>query len=1737
MLNGNPSVWDGRGYYYLSACGTTYYLHWDIANNQWDLMGGGGGTFDTAGSGMEPQSNPDTGLTITRYSVEAVAKGRPAGTIGATREPIDTVNGAMFMDETDLVLPAAGFNLEWCRTYNSTNSAVNGPLGPGWSHNYAWQVAETTLVVAVMGVTNSHPGMVLKVGADDAMSLVQNGTNRTWSSTRGVIRTVVATSDGYQLNLPGGVGCHFGTNGLATSITNGWGNLLSFAYTNVPGGPQLAEVDHSDGRALRFTYASNRLMRVDSPSANLYVLYSYNAAGELTNAVSQTSAGAIATAYAYDTVGTNRHHSLMTRVNAKGETTTYLYRTNAAGESSSTCVGMSMTSNYYAHAVAFDVTNNSTTVTYQRNATNTVYTYGYNAAADSRCVTRIVGAVDTSVTHRIDYDPSTLLATNEQWEARQQYAATIVAGFGLSTGQVYAPSSLALDSLHRLYVTEPQEHRVQMYDPMSKGWTAWSQVGTNAGQFEAPCSVAVDSKLNVYVGDLGNFLQMRSASNGQWTIVASAGTNAWQVMRPASLACDAQDNLYIVDEYLNRVQRRKASDGTWTILVRAGDSNGAVSSPEGVALTGTNVMYVTDAGNQTSTNGHRLQKFDGNGAWLDTLASAAATNGGFKYPRGIAPVGDSLYVADGGNSRVVCGNKGRWQTLVSSNILHQPQAVVYDSNGILYIADTGNDRILGLPLVPGATIGTNGQSIVSWSSGDVQQSKIRRQFDSGLHLTNAAMGYLSDPTNAWQLSWNTNWDMPASVTDPEGHRAELDYANGAVSKERVFPATNQPAETTYAYTSSGLLAAVTNANGHCVQYQYNSYGYLTNASPQAGPTNSMVWDNLGHLKEIDLPGTEATTNDPPQPIPRAITFDPDELGRVRQITWPDNSFETFGFDAMGNVTNHVDTAGRTTLYTWLPTRKLASVTRGSGAEQGTVGFTYDQQFNTLKISDERGRPVESYQLDLQDRPVQITNIESQQMSIAWGLVDVVQSLRRFDGTPITFAYDEGARVSKVTYPDQTMAFRYFKNGLPMTASNQWGVISNAFDGANRLTSQSSPAPNGTVSYARYPAGQVSNVVNVAGTNTFTLDAAERLDTLTTFRKGLASASFQYSYNGLNGAVSNVVYPNGAVTCSPTYDKMDRLSTLSWENASNQVLQCRSYTYNSAGMISQISYETGEQVVYTYDSLDRLTGEQHLNAAGQTTSQETYGFDLAGNRTNKTVWSGTTPLMTVNYSLGVGNRLASWSVAQTDLVGQVDVVGTSSETIGTNDRFGWLYVSNLNGRASTKPYVSGTNFWAYELMVGLGTQKVVAAIRDVAGNTTRVTNQVFLTVVTNGTYQYSAAGCVTNIAYAGKNYSSTLGLTWDGRYQLTAAATNGTVVEQHGYDALGRRLWTWDTVNGTNWLVYDGAQVVADLNATGSLVRAYTYGPGIDNILSMTVYGTATNTYYYLKDHLGSVLALTSTNGVIVESYRYDAWGRTTVYDAAGNTLVQSSYGNRYCWQGREYSYKTGLYYFRARWYDPVGGRFLSNDPIGISGGLNQFVFCGNNPVNFRDPSGLLYDALESAATSGYQRGGISGTGQAWGACAASAVLDAIGGRGVEKTAGLAGSASGNGNYGQEALWLTATASLILFDAASFGAPKGAFVNAGKWAKNIGAYETGAGVLPGELYGALSGMDVVGRGELLLRSTSAFDRLMLALEASPKDWLLAYIEGPTTGGLLANEALNLLLHYPNWEQFYKTGDCP
>ncbi|MBI3572573.1 MAG: RHS repeat-associated core domain-containing protein [Candidatus Kerfeldbacteria bacterium] len=151
-----------------------------------------------------------------------------------------------------------------------------------------------------------------------------------------------------------------------------------------------------------------------------------------------------------------------------------------------------------------------------------------------------------------------------------------------------------------------------------------------------------------------------------------------------------------------------------------------------------------------------------------------------------------------------------------------------------------------------------------------------------------------------------------------------------------------------------------------------------------------------------------------------------------------------------------------------------------------------------------------------------------------------------------------------------------------------------------------------------------------------------------------------------------------------------------------------------------------------------------------------------------------------------------------------------------------------------------------------------------------------------------------------------------------------------------------TVNGvTTQYLYDGMNIIKEYDGTGALLATYTHGPGIDEPLSMTRAG---QTYYYHADGLGSVTGLTDNSQTLVQMYGYDGFGNLDQ-----PPFVQ----NPYTYTGREWDPETGLYYYRARSYEPKVGRFLQPDPIGLEGGINLYAYVGNNPANWGDPWGLM----------------------------------------------------------------------------------------------------------------------------------------------------------------------------------------
>ena len=157
---------------------------------------------------------------------------------------------------------------------------------------------------------------------------------------------------------------------------------------------------------------------------------------------------------------------------------------------------------------------------------------------------------------------------------------------------------------------------------------------------------------------------------------------------------------------------------------------------------------------------------------------------------------------------------------------------------------------------------------------------------------------------------------------------------------------------------------------------------------------------------------------------------------------------------------------------------------------------------------------------------------------------------------------------------------------------------------------------------------------------------------------------------------------------------------------------------------------------------------------------------------------------------------------------------------------------------------------------------------------------------------------------------------------------------------GRCIQKSATPATTNYL-YDGDNAMEEVDALGSVVTRYAQRRTMDEPLAEYRSGTAS---YFQADGLDSVTSLTSASGTISGSYIYDSFGNLS---ASTGTLT-----NPFRYTGREADAETGLYYYRTRYYETETGRFISEDPIKLLGGINFYRYVKNDPVDYVDPTGL-----------------------------------------------------------------------------------------------------------------------------------------------------------------------------------------
>ncbi len=351
----------------------------------------------------------------------------------------------------------------------------------------------------------------------------------------------------------------------------------------------------------------------------------------------------------------------------------------------------------------------------------------------------------------------------------------------------------------------------------------------------------------------------------------------------------------------------------------------------------------------------------------------------------------------------------------------------------------------------------------------------------------------------------------------------------------------------------------------------------------------------------------------------------------------------------------------------------------------------------------------------------------------------------------------------------------------------------------------------------------------------------------------------------------------------------------------------------------------------YDGLDRLVSE--ATAEGSVG----YSYDAAGRRTAMTV-GGQQP---VSYFYDNDNRLVQIAQGGSGVSFAYDTDGRrTSLTLpnGVTMSYGYDAASELTS-------------------IGYGSLGSLTYSYDLAGRRTNVGGSFARTGVPSAltSASYNADNQLTQFGPSSLTYDANGNLTSDGTNTYTWSARNqliaisGGVSANFQYDAFGRRVSK--TVAGTTQSLYDGVNPVQELSGASVSANLLT-GLGVDEYFQRTDANGPAN---FLTDALGSTVALTGASGNALASYTYEPFG---------NTIVSGSSSNPYQFTAREND-STGLYFHRARYYSPALQRFLSEDPIGFTGGYS-YRYVENDPILAIDPLGLTWIYSQGAGTLSYQ---------------------------------------------------------------------------------------------------------------------------------------------------------------------------
>ena len=834
-----------------------------------------------------------------------------------------------------------------------------------------------------------------------------------------------------------------------------------------------------------------------------------------------------------------------------------------------------------------------------------------------------------------------------------------------------------------------------------------------------------------------------------------------------------------------------------------------------------------------------------------------------------------------------------------------------------------------------------------------------------IQITNPAGGIT-------QVTYDPN-GRTKTARDENGNQVSYTYREDG----RLVAMTNeQGGVTSYEYDPAGNRIALTDPNGNRWQWEFDAIGYAVAEIDPNGDRTDFEFDSMGNMiSETDALG-------------RVTQFEFGEIQLPTRIINADGHEMSFVYDWQGNLLSESDLNGNVHTYAYDQRNRLLTTTDPYGE---SVTYAYDAVGNTTGVTNKRGFSSLS-EYDELNRAVILTDATGASEVLEYDAKGRVVRTADPTGAETIFVHDELDRVVKRIDPlSGEWNYTYDAVGNLLTSTDQLGRTTVAtYDSLNRRVSTTDPR-GGVTSFQYDPNGNVTSITDPTGNSTtFEFDYLDRAVRVTD-----ELGNFSTNDYDAVGNLVEMVDRNGRKLIYQ-YDDLNRVRSETWTTALGTVENTISYDYDQAGNLLSAS-DFYSSYTYTYDDLHRATTVDNVGTPRVPRVVLTNVFDSIGNRTSvvdnagvsianaydsrnlltERIWSGggisdasvryeydsraqisnlkrfqssndSVVISETDYQYDVKSRLASLSHKnaigevlvnydyERDLADQLVREIHHGQTVEyTRDAGGQLLNTIIDGAVEES--------YSYDL----------SGNRISGGTVTGVDNRLLSDA--NDTYEYDAEGnLIRRTDNLSANYTT---YSFDNRNRLVQSVEhdlNGEILSTSNftYDLFDRlivREYDADgpgpTTESVLFSVYDGPNVWSDYDDTGAVTSRYLYNDGVDQIAAR--WSPQNGTGWYLSDRLGTVREILDSVGAIVNELVYDSYGRI---------LTQSNpeFGDRFTYTGREWDEALGLYYYRARFYDPAMGRFISQDPIGFSSGdANLYRYVGNNPIDHVDPSGNL----------------------------------------------------------------------------------------------------------------------------------------------------------------------------------------